>query len=96
LLYSIGVKSYGRFTTDQIDYYGKACNASEGKNRFVVDIVIFDYLRSRMHFLYLWICLEFIILFTALLVSKEVVATCNYSYTVMACLNKQLDLDKLT
>lgn len=29
----------GRFTTEQIDHYGKACNASEGKNRFVVDIV---------------------------------------------------------
>lgn len=38
----------GRFTTEQIDHYGKACNASEGKNRFVVDIVIFCHVSERI------------------------------------------------
>lgn len=38
----------GRFTTEQIDYYGKACNASEGKKRFVVDIVIFGRVSERI------------------------------------------------
>nr|AEX65663.1 odorant binding protein 3 isoform 1 [Drepanosiphum platanoidis] len=120
---------YGRFTTDQIDYYGKACNASEddlvvvksykvpstetGKCLMKCMITKLGLLNDdgsynktgmeaglKKHWSE-WStekieninnkCYE-----EALLVSKEVVATCNYSYTVMACLNKQLDLDKST
>lgn len=36
------------------------------------------------------------ILISALLVSKDIIATCNYAYVVMACLNKQLKLDNST
>ncbi|XP_029346691.1 uncharacterized protein LOC115034308 [Acyrthosiphon pisum] len=44
LLFGIAILiscGYGTFTTEQIDYYGRACKASEGNKRFLGDIVIF-------------------------------------------------------
>nr|AGE97633.1 odorant binding protein 3 [Aphis gossypii]AGP04977.1 odorant-binding protein BP3 [Aphis gossypii] len=121
--------SFGRFTTEQIDHYGKACNATED------DLVIVksykvptsdtgkclmkcmisklgllnddgSYNKTGMEaglkkYWSEWStdtiesinnkCYE-----EALLVSKDIIATCNYAYVVMACLNKQLKLDNST
>ncbi|XP_016660903.2 uncharacterized protein LOC100575313 [Acyrthosiphon pisum] len=120
---------YGTFTTEQIDYYGRACKASEddlvvvksykvpstetGKclmKCMITKLGLLNddgsYNKTGMEaglkkYWSEWStekieainnkCYE-----EGLLVPKEVVATCDYSYTVMACLNKQMDLDKLT
>nr|WMS58727.1 odorant-binding protein 4 [Neotoxoptera formosana] len=121
--------SFGKFSTEQIDYYGKACNGSEDDLAIVKNYKVptsetgkclmkcmitklgllnsdGSYNKTGMEaglkkYWSEWStdkietinnkCYE-----EALSVSKDVIATCNYSYAVMACLNKQLKLDKST